>query len=250
MRKSRTISEWSVRPDLLVAAVACLLMIATVTADAATARSFRAACVKVDITPDTPQWLQGYGPRQSEGVHDRIYHRIAAMDDGVTTFFLVSTDICTISPRFYDAFCKRLEQETAIKPAQVWWSTTHTHSAPHVGPQDLGRLFSGTLGDRFSIKHDTAYWAWVTDVLVKGIQEAQSRLEPGASGNRIRHGPSQCEPPRTQSRRPDRLGSQPRRGRGPPTRPAAAGTNRRHAHRFDCQLRHPRDCFGREEPSD
>lgn len=166
---------------VLIAVVASLSMIAIVAADEAPG-SFRAACVKVDITPDTPQWLQGYGPRKSEGVHDRIYHRIAAMDDGDTTFFLVSTDICTISPPFYDAFCKKLERETAIRPEQVWWSTTHTHSAPHVGPQDLGRLFAGTLGDRFSIDHDTAYWAWVTDVLVKGIQKAQSRLEPARLG--------------------------------------------------------------------
>ena len=147
-----------------------------------TSQKFRAACVKVDITPDTPQWLHGYGPRQSEGVHDRIYHRIAAMDDGVTTFFLVSTDICTISPPYYDAFCRRLEQETGIKPAQIWWSTTHTHAAPHVGPQNLVRLFSRTLGDRFSIKHDTAYWKWVTDVLISGIQQAQSGLEPARLG--------------------------------------------------------------------
>ena len=166
---------------VLIAVVTGLSMMATVVADEDSG-SFRAACVKVDITPDTPQWLQGYGPRKSEGVHDRIYHRIAAMDDGDTTFFLVSTDICTISPSFYDAFCKKLERETAIKPKQVWWSTTHTHSAPHVGPQDLGRLFAGTLGDRFSIDHDTAYWTWVTDVLVKGIQKAQSQLEPARLG--------------------------------------------------------------------
>ncbi len=179
---SRNLGDFDVRRHLLVAAVAGMCMLATVVANAAAPGSFRAACLKVDITPDTPQWLQGYGPRQSEGVHDRIYHRIAAMDDGDTTFFLVSTDICTISPPFYDAFCKRLERETAIKPEQVWWSTTHTHSAPHVGPQDLGKLFAGTLGDRFSIKHDTAYWTRVTDVLVKGIQEAQSRLEPARLG--------------------------------------------------------------------
>ena len=147
-----------------------------------TAQEFRAACVKVDITPDTPQQLHGYGPRRSEGVHDRIYHRIAAMDDGATTFFLVSTDICTITPSFYHAFCKRLERETGIKPAQIWWSTTHTHAAPHVGPQYLGQLFSGTLGDRFSIQHDTAYWKWVTDVLVSGILQAESRLEPARLG--------------------------------------------------------------------
>ena len=178
MRTSRTVGKSGICCSLLVAALAGQMIASNV----ATAGSFRAACVKVDITPDTPQWMQGYGPRQSEGVHDRIYHRIAAMDDGNTTFFLVSTDICTISPPFYDAFCTRLEKETGIKPAQIWWSTTHTHSAPHVGPQDLGRLFSGTLGDRFSIKHDTEYWDRVTDVLVKGIQEAQSRLEPARLG--------------------------------------------------------------------
>ena len=41
---------------------------------------FRAAVVKVDITPTTPQWLMGYGPRQSTGVRDKIYHRIAALE--------------------------------------------------------------------------------------------------------------------------------------------------------------------------
>ncbi|MEA1950743.1 MAG: neutral/alkaline non-lysosomal ceramidase N-terminal domain-containing protein, partial [Planctomycetota bacterium] len=179
---SRKARMAGILPALLVAATAGLSMTATAVAGSPTSGRFRAACVKVDITPDRPQWLHGYGPRQSEGVHDRIYHRIAAMDDGTTRFFLVSTDICTITPSFYHEFCKKLERETRIKPAQIWWSTTHTHAAPHVGPQNLGQLFAGTLGDRFSIKHDTAYWARVTDVLVKGIKEAQSRLEPARLG--------------------------------------------------------------------
>ncbi len=95
----------------------------------------RAACVKVNITPDKPQWLMGYGPRQSEGIHDNLYHRIVAMDDGKTQFFLVSTDICVLSPSFYDEFCKELEKETGIEAEQVWWTVTHTHSAPEVGSQ-------------------------------------------------------------------------------------------------------------------
>ena len=167
---------------LLAAVVSSLSVTLTAAADPVVSGQFRAACVKVDITPDTPQWLHGYAPRRSEGVHDRIYHRIAVMDDGATTFFLVSTDICTVVPSFYDTFCKNLERETGIKPAQIWWSTTHTHSAPHVGPQPLGRLFAGTLGDRFSIQHDAAYWTRVTDLLVSGIREAQSRLEPARLG--------------------------------------------------------------------
>ena len=165
-----------------VFAAATLAITATALANPSVSGQFRAACVKVDITPKTSQWLHGYRPRRSEGVHDRIYHRIAAMDDGTTAVFLVSTDICTTSPSFYRDFCKKLERETGIKPAQIWWSTTHTHSAPHVGPQNLGQLFAKTLGDRFSIQHDTAYWTWVADVLVTGIRDAQSRLEPARLG--------------------------------------------------------------------
>ena len=144
--------------------------------------TFRAACVKVDITPDTPQWLQGYAPRQSEGVHGRIFHRIVAMDDGTTTFYLVASDICVISPSFYDDFTKRLEKETGISAKHVWWSTSHTHSAPHVGSQDLGALFTAALGDRFSIKSDTDYWTFVVDKIVMGIKEARSKLEPARLG--------------------------------------------------------------------
>ncbi|MBX3178961.1 MAG: neutral/alkaline non-lysosomal ceramidase N-terminal domain-containing protein [Candidatus Hydrogenedentes bacterium] len=158
--------------------LALLLALCTLPA----AAEFRAACVQVDITPDTPQWLHGYAPRQSTGVHDRIYHRIAALDDGETTFYLVATDCCTISPSYYDAMTRQLEAETGITPAQIWWSTTHTHSAPHVGPQDLGQLFGGTLGDRFSITHDTAYWDRVTRALIEGVKEARAKLEPARLG--------------------------------------------------------------------
>ena len=167
--------------SLVVAAVLALLPGLGTTSSVAAAE-FRAACVQVDITPESPQWLHGYAPRQSTGVHDRIYHRIAALDDGMTTFYLVASDICTVSPSYYDAMAKTLEAETGIKREQIWWSTTHTHSAPHVGPQDLGQLFGGTLGDRFSIQHDTAYWDQVTRRLIDGVKEARANLGPAKLG--------------------------------------------------------------------
>ncbi|MFN9459559.1 MAG: hypothetical protein ACK6D7_19615, partial [Acidobacteriota bacterium] len=63
---------------------------------------FRAAVVKVDITPATPKWLLGYADRQSTGVLDRIHHRVVALDDGQTRFLLVSTDLCMFSPSLSD----------------------------------------------------------------------------------------------------------------------------------------------------
>src|SRR5713226_6606958 len=95
----------------------------------AQAGQFRASAVKVDITPDKPQWLLGYDPRQSTGVHDHLFHRVVAMDDGKTQFFLISTDIALYSPSVYDEVTKKLEEETGVRPLQVWWTVTHTHSA-------------------------------------------------------------------------------------------------------------------------
>jgi hypothetical protein len=107
LRQSCAISKGFVTIASLMAVVMGCLVAETAQADSEQPGRFRAACVKVDITPDTPQWLQGYGPRQSTGVHDRIYHRIAILDDGTTTFCLVSTDICTILPSFYRGFLRK-----------------------------------------------------------------------------------------------------------------------------------------------
>src|SRR3954466_14426338 len=93
------------------------------------AATFRASAAKVDITPATPQWLLGYGPRKSTGVHDRIYHRVMALDDGRTQFFLVSRDFCLFFPELYDEVASALQQ-AGIERKQFWWSVTHTHSAP------------------------------------------------------------------------------------------------------------------------
>jgi len=143
------------------------------------AAQFRASVIKIDITPDQPQWLLGYGPRQSAGTHDHLYHRIVAMDDGKTQFFLISTDVCLFSPSVYDEVMSALQAETGIKPVQVWWTATHTHSAPEVGPPGLGATF---MGERYEHDHNTEYTAWVKKRLVEGIKEAQAKLEPARLG--------------------------------------------------------------------
>ncbi len=137
--------------------------------------ALRAAAVKVDITPTSSKWLAGYPPRQSTGVHDRIFHRIVALDDGQTQFFLVSSDLCLFSPSVYDDFTARLKQETGIEPAQVWWTVTHTHSAPEVGPHGLIKLI---LPERYKHDPDDAYTAQVEKALIDGIQKARANLAP------------------------------------------------------------------------
>lgn len=134
---------------------------------------FKASVVKVDITPDEPKMLLGYAARKSTGVNDRIYHRIVAMDDGVKQFFLVSTDICVMSPSEYDHVADILQKELGIDPENFWWTLTHTHSAPEVGVPGLPEVF---MGDRYKHAVDTAYTSLVERSLIKGIVEARNKL--------------------------------------------------------------------------
>ena len=141
----------------------------------AQAGKLRASAVKVDITPSSSKWLAGYPARQSTGVHDRIFHRVAALDDGSTQFFLVSSDLCLFAPSVYDEMTAQLKRETGIDPVQVWWTVTHTHSAPEVGPHGMLKLM---MPERYGHEPDREYTAAVERSLIDAVKEAREKLAP------------------------------------------------------------------------
>jgi hypothetical protein len=111
----------------------------------------------------------------STGVHDHLFHRIVALDDGSTQFFLVSTEVASFAPSVYDEFTAQLKRETGTNPIQVWWTVTHTHSAPEVGPPGLSKVI---MPERFTHEPDTEYTAWLERALIDGIKQARAKLEP------------------------------------------------------------------------
>jgi len=151
-----------------------LILALALTAPTTAHAQLRAAAVKVDITPKTSQWLLGYQARQSNGVHDNIYHRILALDAGGSTFYLIATDVCLFSPSFHDTVMRDLQNRTGIDPARVWWSVTHTHAAPEVGPPDMYKALLG----RSDHEWDREYTTFFTDALIDAIKTARDRLEP------------------------------------------------------------------------
>jgi hypothetical protein len=126
--------------------------------------------VKVDITPQSPQWLMGYNARKSTGVHDRIYHRVIALESNGTPFFLVASDLCLFSPGVYDDVARDL----GVPRTHFWWSVTHTHAAPEVGPPGMYKALLG----RSDHEWDRDYSAFVKDSLLRAIREARAKLEP------------------------------------------------------------------------
>lgn len=149
------------------------------TDDVVNAGNFRASVVKVDITPDSPKMLLGYAARQSTGIHDRIYMRIVVLDDGITQFYLVQSDLCLTSPSEYDDVASILLNQLGIDPLNFWWSVTHTHSAPELGVPGLPEVF---MGDRYKHIVDSAYKSLVANSMVNGIIEARHQLTPARFG--------------------------------------------------------------------
>jgi hypothetical protein len=117
----------------------------------------------------------GYGPRQSTGVHDPIFHRIVALDDGAQQAFLVASDLCLFSPSVYDELAAELKAETGIEPLQLWWTVTHTHSAPVVGPPGM---YDVLLKGRSEHAWNRDYLRFVKTALISGIKEARGKLAP------------------------------------------------------------------------
>lgn len=162
-------------PSVLILLFLFSLSMAGIAADG----GFRAAVVKIDITPADSQVLSGYDPRKSTAVHDPIFHRIVALDDGTTQFFLISTEVVGMAPSMVDRVTAQLKSKHGINPLHLWWTVTHTHSAPKVGPPGLGCVF---LPERCREQVESEYTSVIEQKLIAGILEARQKLAPANLG--------------------------------------------------------------------
>jgi hypothetical protein len=96
-------------------------------------KTWRAGMSAVDITPDEPIWLSGWGNRTSpsSGVSQRIFVKVLALqfrDDPIS--ILLSSDLMAYSVDFVAAMMQFAEQRFGIERARVVLCATHNHSAP------------------------------------------------------------------------------------------------------------------------
>src|ERR1035441_6774401 len=157
-----------------ISLLVCLQLVGT-----ASAGTFRASAVKVDITPSSPQWVAGYKARQSDGVRDRLFHRIAALDDGKTTVYFVSTETCLMSPAYVDKVKKDIQAQLGIPPRSVWWLATHTHSAPEIGPPGVAQAYMPERYNQASAgESNPDYTEFEEAKLIEGLRQARQELQP------------------------------------------------------------------------
>src|SRR5262249_6002254 len=92
---------------------------------------------EVDITPDYPIRLTGYGNRktESEGVEQRLQARALAIGAGLTgagtgPVVLVTVDNCGVPAHVTEAVAERLQEKVGLPRERFVVSSSHTHCAP------------------------------------------------------------------------------------------------------------------------
>src|SRR5262249_19288065 len=92
-----------------------------------------AGVAKVDITPDYPVRLSGFGFRrtESEWVTQRTWAKALAFGDkGQEAAVLIAVDNLGIPANMHDEIARRLEKKAGLKRERLAITATHTHTAP------------------------------------------------------------------------------------------------------------------------
>ncbi len=99
----------------------------------------KAGWSKVSITPNYPMSMAGYKQRpRFESVHDSLYARIVAIDNGSLTSYFITTDLLLFPPALRDRIQEKLKAE-GWKNYFLYLSSTHTHNG-------IGGWHKSTLG--------------------------------------------------------------------------------------------------------
>lgn len=101
--------------------------------------TLQAGAARVEITPPLTIPYLGYEPRHAffEGVHDPLYARAVALDNGATPVIIIAADsigynneILGPGRNFTAEVRQRIEQQTGVPAQQIMLATSHAHSTP------------------------------------------------------------------------------------------------------------------------
>ena len=93
----------------------------------------RAGSATVDITPDHPVVMSGYGARdgRSTGVHDRLFATTLVLDDGAATVAIASIDVLNVSRELTHRVTTALSRR-GVELDAIILAGTHTHAGPYL----------------------------------------------------------------------------------------------------------------------
>ena len=138
-----------------------------------------AGAAKVDITPDYPVRLSGYGSRKTEfeGIEQHIFAKALALRGGERAFaVLLTVDNCGVPGPVRDEVARRLKAKAGVPDERVALCSSHTHSAPMLGGV-LPTLFGADIPEDHAA-HIARYTQETTDKLEQVALAAIASAQP------------------------------------------------------------------------
>lgn len=156
-----------------------LLILFPIAARAQDAAAYAVGVSKVDVTPDYPIRLNGFGGRreESEGVSQRIYARAIAIShaDGLP-LVLVAVDSLGVRIGMVDEIARRLKERFDVPREQFAVTFTHSHCTPKVnGSSD--NIFSQPIPPAHQ-EHIDQYTRELTDKIEQAVVVAIENRQP------------------------------------------------------------------------
>jgi neutral ceramidase len=155
---------------LLIAAIASPTSLAA-------EKGWRAGVAKVNITPELPIWLSGYGSRTKPAAtkHDDLWAKALVLEDAAGhRAVLVTMDLVGIDRGISQEVCRGITETYKLPRSAIALSTSHTHSGP---------VIRGNLMPMFDLDEDQSrrivhYKAMLTKKLIGVVGDAISKLRP------------------------------------------------------------------------
>ncbi|WP_373650111.1 MULTISPECIES: neutral/alkaline non-lysosomal ceramidase N-terminal domain-containing protein [unclassified Schlesneria] len=166
------------RVQVWCTAILCLGLLGSSPSQAAdTSATFLAGAYAQDISPQKfPISLNGgMSDQQAKGVHDPLHARCIVLNsknpasDDRTSLAIVVCDSCMIPRDLMDRAKVLASKKTGIPTSNILISATHAHSCP-------------TVTGVFQSEPDADYVEFLVEKIAKGIEQAQSQLEPARIG--------------------------------------------------------------------
>ena len=131
----------------------------------------RVGAAKVDITPEHPVLLAGYGSRPGEhvDVDQRIWSRALAIGDE-DPVVLVAVDNCGVPAHVTAAVVEKLQEEYDAAGGRVVISSTHTHNAPTL--TGYAPVVWGERATEDQVGRVDRYTQWLTQKIVQVASES------------------------------------------------------------------------------
>lgn len=135
---------------------------------------------KVCIDPPYGAHICGYyEERFVKGIHDSLFTRAVAFDDGESRAVVIAVDVCMLTLSYCDKFREMIHAATGIDKDAIFINCSHTHTGPTIGKDFASDNASSEAYDTFlgtSIR-DAAVYA------LADLHEARVEIGTGEAKN-------------------------------------------------------------------